>query len=144
MFKILLGATAILTILLGSLSWYTKNLYADYTTEKNNNVILEAAKLELEKKVKKVNEISKGFQKQLSLVDRQLASIRMRNSKTVNCITLDTGERGPDGTGTGKIIFDGNGRGGLSVDWLYDFAGRCERTRQKTIGLQNFVRAVND
>jgi hypothetical protein len=144
MTKILLGIIAALTISLALLGWYTKNLHADYITMKNNNVTLEAAKADLEEKVKKANEISNEYQKQLSAVDRQLAAIRMRDGKTSNCVVLDTGKLGPDGAGAGAIVPGRNGRGGLSIDWLYDFAGRCEKTRQKTIGLQKFIRKVND
>lgn len=144
MTKILLGIIAALTISLGLLGWYTKNLHADYITIKNNNVTLEAAKKDLEEKVEKANEISNEYQKQLSVVDRQLAAIRMRDGKTSDCVILDTGELGSDGTGTGTVIPRGDGRSGLSISWLYDFAGRCEKTRQKTIGLQKFIRTVND
>lgn len=144
MTKVLLGIVAALTIALGLLGWYTKNLHADYITMKNNNATLEAVKVELEEKVKKANEISNEYQKQLDAVDRQLAAIRVRNGKTSRCVVLDTGKLGLDGAGAGEIISDGDGRSGLSVDWLYDFAGRCEKTRQKTIGLQKFIRTVND
>ena len=143
MFKISLGVNLVLILLLASVGWYTKNLHADYITAKNNNAVLEAAKKELKEKVEKANATSKEYQKQLSVVDSQLASIRLRDN-TPNCIVVDRSERGFNGTGTRSIVSNGNGRSGLSVAWLYDFAGRCEKTRQKAIGLQNFVRSVNE
>lgn len=144
MTRIFIGIILALVISLGLLGWYTKNLHADYITMKNNNATLEAVKVELEERVEKANEVSKEFQKQLSVVDSQLAAIRVRNRKTANCIVIDTGELRSNGTGTGAIVSGGDGRSGLSIDWLYDFAGRCEKTRQKTIGLQRFIRTVND
>ena len=144
MTRIFIGIILALVISLVLLGWYTKNLHEDYITVKNNAAVLSAVKVELEKKVGKANEVSKEFQKQLSAVDNKLAAIRMRNRKTSDCVLIDTGKRGSDVTGTGAILSGGNGSRGLSVDWLYSFAGRCEKTRQKTIGLQEFIRAVND
>lgn len=143
MSRIFIGIIFVLTLSLGLLGLYTKSLYGDYITIKNNAVILEATKIELEQKLEESNEVSKEFQKQLSNVDRKLASIRLRNSKTDNCIIYNPAERGFNGTRTGKIIPNGDGRNALSVDRLYDFAGRCEKSRQKVMGLQNFNRVVN-
>tara|TARA_R110000851_G_scaffold182721_1_gene331827 strand:+ start:9690 stop:10124 length:435 start_codon:yes stop_codon:yes gene_type:complete len=144
MIKILLGIIVALVVSFGLLTWYTGNLYESYITEKNNNISLEMVKLELEKKLEKSNEISEEFQRQLSAVDVRLAAISVRNKQSNNCVVVDTGERGPDGARTGSIIPGRDGQGGLSVDWLYDYAGRCEKTRQKTVGLQRFIRTVNE
>lgn len=144
MTKVFLGIIAALTIALGLLGWYTKNLHANYITEKNNSITLTTVKEELEQKMEEANAASKEFQNRLSAVDKQLSARRLRDDKTSDCVVIDTGERGSNAATSGEIIPDRDGRSGLSIDWLYDFAGRCEKTRQKTIGLQRFIRAVND
>lgn len=137
MIRILLGIAVALFVALMVLGYYTKNLHADYITEKGNNVVLEAAKLELEEKVEKANEVSKKYQTKLNGVDGQLRALRLRY-KSSDCVNVNTTKRGSSGAGTGKVISNGNGGGGLSPDWLLDFAARCEKTKQKTIGLQEF------
>ena len=143
MIKILGTSTAVLLILLIGLGYYALDLKEDLTTVKNNNTVL-TTQLKTEKEnVKKANEVSSEYQKQLSIVDNQLTDIRMRN-KTTNCIVPTKPKRGLEDTPTTGIVSDGNGQSGLSVDWLYDFAGRCEKTRQKVIGLQNFYSEFNE
>ena len=140
MTKILLGICVALVVALGVLGFYTKQLHKNYVTEKNNNIVLIASKLELEENVEKANETSKQFQKQLSGVDRQLASLRVRANKADDCILVSASKFGSNGTRTGGFLPDGDGRKGLSADWLFGYGARCEKTRQKAIGLQKFYR----
>jgi len=144
MSRFLIGAIAALTILLSSLGYFTWNLHSDYVTEKNNNAVLVAQKAELKEKMEKANEVSKGYQNRLTAVDKQLAARSVRDNQTSDCVVLNTGERRPNATASGEVIPTRDGRSGLSINWLYDFAGRCEKTRQKAIGLQKFIGAVND
>lgn len=137
MIKVLGITSLILFIALGSLSAFTWKLHEKYVTEKNNAETYLLAKQEFERKVEKANETSKEYQKQLSIVDRELSDLRMQY-KPHDCVNVNQAKRGLDGERAGNIIFDGNEERGLSPDWLFDFAGRCEKTRQKVIGLQNF------
>ena len=142
--KILIGSTAVLAALCFIIGWQYLSLHEDYTTEKNNNTLLKAANAEIEEKYNDANKISRDYQDRLSGVNSMLAARRVRDNQSSDCVVIYTGERGLDATASGKVIPSGDGRSGLSIDWLYDFAGRCEGTRQKTISLQNFIREVND
>lgn len=139
MTKALLITSGILFLALSALSWFTWDLHAKYVTEKNNAKTYLLAKQDFERKVIKANETSQEYQKQLNIVDRDLADLRLQY-KPRDCVNIVKPQRRPTSPATGNVIFDGNEERGLSPDWLFDFAGRCEKTRQKVIGLQNFYK----
>lgn len=70
------------------------------------------------------------------------AHISRLQRQPVRCHTVTGQAGGTDAATTGNQLPAGNG---VSSNWLYDFAGRCERERLKVKGLQSFVnRLYND
>lgn len=70
------------------------------------------------------------------------ADISRLQRQPVRCHTVAGQAGGTDAAATGNQLPAGNG---IRSNWLYDFAGRCERERLKVKGLQSFVnRLYND
>jgi len=78
---------------------------------------------------------SHDFQTKFAGVRRQLDRLNsVRERARCVAVTAEPAAR-PDGTGAGEVV---PGRSGINSGWLYDFAARCEETRLKAQGLQQF------
>lgn len=137
--NIIAGLSLALILLLG---W---NHYQDvretrdrYKTERNQ------ARADLEKcKTAKITseEIGNDHQKQIRNLNAQLVNARrLRLNARCEPISGLAGETiGDNGRAARGKLSRGNG---LSVEYLIDFAGRCEETRLKTIAAQSFIDSI--
>lgn len=86
---------------------------------------------------KLTEEASNEYQKNLSNLDKQLATLRMR--KPARCVPVARVAGGPhDHAEPTKLL----GPYGLSSEWAFEYAGDAEKTRLQLIGLQDFIKKV--
>lgn len=74
-------------------------------------------------------------------IDKLHADIKRLQSRNIRCVPV-AGTAGWTNAGTAETKL--SGRGGISSEWIIDFAGRCEGERLKVIGLQNFINRIYD
>lgn len=137
MIKYFIIAIGVLLLLLSGMTWLMLDARDKYKIAEANADSYLALKNETEEKVRKANEISEKFQVELSTLDKQLANLRLQY-KANSRVRVSTSECRPDARPAIKVLPNGNGGGDLPADWLFDFAARCEKSRLKVLGFQEF------
>lgn len=114
-----------------SLAW-TK---ASYERKIENARAEEVAACERDKNLTK--EVSSDYQKQISALNSRIADLkRVRPSV---CIPVANPAARCDGTAVIGGHAGANGQGGVTSDFLYDFAGEAETYRLRLIACQSFI-----
>lgn len=117
-----------------------------------HNVSLEWTKASYERKIEAVKqeqiaacerdknltkEVSDGYQKQVASLTARIADLkRVRPSA---CIPVANPAARCDGTAVIGGHAGANGQGGVTSDFLYDFAGEAETYRLRLIACQSFI-----
>lgn len=86
-------------------------------------------------------EVSYDYQQKNRALNAQLAKLKRVHSQPA-CAPLQSAgpAGGANGTPEGTLnAGPSGGRGGLNVEWLYDYGAECEQYRLQLIGLQDFV-----
>lgn len=137
--RIIAGLSLVLALYAGWNHYkHVKETRDRYKTERNE----ARADLKTCKEAKtQSEEIGNDHQKEIRNLNAQLAHARrLRDNARCEPIAGLAGETiGDNGSATGSKLSRGNG---LSVEYLIDFAGRCEETRLKAIGAQRFINSI--
>lgn len=114
---------------------HLRGMYDAAALDAKVNAAIEAAQKQCAENQHKSEEVNNGLQKDLDSIQRKLAAQRLQPHPV--CIPTDSKQ--PDATGRTEHA-GGNGKGGISTDWLFIYAARCEDYRTVVLGCQKFLK----
>ncbi|NQZ14308.1 MAG: hypothetical protein HRT94_05745 [Alphaproteobacteria bacterium] len=131
---LILGLSFVCVLLL----WRIDHLGAENKVLSNNLETATETIKQHEENIKLTEEVSNEYQDSIASLNRELRRLHRIEAR---CVPI-ADKTGSNNGSTAEAEFRGGN--GLSSEWLYDYAGRAEKTRLKLIGCQRFVNRTWD